>query len=123
MKSCTLHVLLALTLIALASGAAAQDAGMSDLEVVDGANPTDDNKAAFVPGEEVRFIPHSSGKIQVADSLMLQMHDFPMQQATMKPADRPSEKQAAGKPKDESILTFNFLYYIIQKYKLQDIID
>ena len=27
------------------------------------------------------------------------------------------------KPKDESVLTFNFLYYIIQKYKLQDIID
>lgn len=109
--------------VASVSGVAAQDAGMSDLEAVDEATLSDNDKAAYVPGEEVRYIPRSNGKAPVRDSLMLHMHDFPMQQATMKPADRPSEKQDAGKPKDESILTFNFLYYIIQKYKLQDIID
>ena len=48
-------------------------------------------------------------------------YNFPMQQATMK-APEQSEKQSE-KQKDDSILTFNFLYYIIQKYKLQDIID
>ncbi len=33
---------------------------------------------------------------------------------------RPVVKQSSG---DDSILSFNFLYYIIQKYKLQDIVD
>jgi len=32
---------------------------------------------------------------------------------------KPETKQTA----DDSILSFNFLYYIIQKYKLQDIVD
>jgi hypothetical protein len=36
---------------------------------------------------------------------------------------KPSEKHQQPKQDDDSILSFNFLYYIIQKYKLQDIID
>ncbi len=32
---------------------------------------------------------------------------------------KPESKQSS----DDSILSFNFLYYIIQKYKLQDIVD
>lgn len=39
------------------------------------------------------------------------------------PSARPVDKQVAPRGDDESILSFNFLYYIIQKYKLQDIID
>ena len=35
---------------------------------------------------------------------------------------KPQEK-VPTKPEDDSILSFNFLYYIIQKYKLQDIVD
>jgi hypothetical protein len=38
-------------------------------------------------------------------------------------AAKPADKQPAPKQEDESILSFNFLYYIIQKYKLQDIVD
>lgn len=37
-----------------------------------------------------------------------------------KPPKAPLDK--TGKP-DDSILSFNFLYYIIEKYKLQDIVD
>lgn len=33
---------------------------------------------------------------------------------------KPDTKQSTS---DDSILSFNFLYYIIQKYKLQDIVD
>ena len=33
-----------------------------------------------------------------------------------KPVKRPSQE-------DDSILSFNFLYYIFQKYKMQDIVD
>lgn len=32
-------------------------------------------------------------------------------------------KQNTTKESDDSLLSFNFLYYIIQKYKLQDIVD
>ncbi len=43
-------------------------------------------------------------------------------QRPAKPAaenSKPDSKQSS----DDSILSFNFLYYIIQKYKLQDIVD
>jgi hypothetical protein len=36
---------------------------------------------------------------------------------------KPSQVSKQNKEEDESILSFNFLYYIIQKYKLQDIVD
>ncbi len=39
------------------------------------------------------------------------------------PIKPPAEKQLPARGEDDSILSFNFLYYIIQKYKLQDIID
>ena len=100
----------------------AQDAGMSDVEMVEEAKAHEGEKIPFVPGEDVRYIPKAPGAGTATDSVVLQIHDFPMQQAAMKSPEKSNEKQG-GKPKDESILTFNFLYYIIQKYKLQDIID
>jgi hypothetical protein len=35
----------------------------------------------------------------------------------------PKEKDSSGDPNDNSVLSFNFLYYLIQKYKMQDIVD
>ena len=111
-----------LLLAFIANNSLAQDAGMSDSEIPDNRSGVSMEKVVFVPGEEAKYIPQASGTLAARDSLTLQMHDFPMQRAAQRPADRPAEKQAA-KSKDDSILTFNFLYYIIQKYKLQDIID
>ena len=101
----------------------AQDAGMSDVELVDEAETLGSEKVPFIPGEDLRYIPKAHDASDAKDSIDLQIHDFPMQQAAMKSPEKPNEKQPAAKPKDDSILTFNFLYYIIQKYKLQDIID
>lgn len=99
----------------------AQDAGMSDTEMVTEA--AEGEKLILVPGEmDARYIPRASGVYAPSDSIALHAADFPMRQAVQKPAERSGEKQNA-KPKDDSILTYNFLYYIIQKYKLQDIID
>lgn len=110
-------VLLSIVFVACASiNAMAQNAGMSDVEVTIG--PAE--KSNFVPGEEMRYVPRATGVYAPSDSIALQITDFPMQRAAQKPADKSAEQK--GK-KDESILTFNFLYYIIQKYKLQDIID
>lgn len=111
-----------LLLVLNAGSAWAQDAGMSDIEIRDTRSEMNAEKVVFVPGEEVRYIPRASNASVSRDSLTLQMQDFPMQRAAQRPAERGAEKQAA-KSKDDSILTFNFLYYIIQKYKLQDIID
>jgi len=115
---CVLILVLALC---SAGTAYAQEAGMSDLEVtVEVAAET--SEATFGSGGEVRFIPQTPGYVPAKDSIMLQISDFPMQRA----AQRPQAAKQADKPKakdDDSILTFNFLYYIVQKYKLQDIID
>lgn len=113
---------LTIVMVSAASvGALAQDAGMSDLEIVVEGGAADE-KANFIPGEELRYSPRSAGYVMAKDSIVLQMHDFAMQRAAQKPTEKAADKQKA-KPKDDSILTFNFLYYIIQKYKLQDVID
>lgn len=39
---------------------------------------------------------------------------------------KPSIKKAEGKPKPEentSVLSFNFLYYLLERFKLSDIVD
>ena len=122
MKRWHLHLLFLFMLITLSAAVQAQDAGMSDVEMVDDGDPLEGEKPIYVPGEDLRYIPKAPANVPARDSLMLQMNDFPMQQATMKRPDKATEKQDS-KAKDDSILTFNFLYYMIQKYKLQDIID
>lgn len=102
-------------------GALAQEAGMSDSEIIN-EGVVYDEKGAFIPGEELRYSPRSAGLVMAKDSVVLQMHDFRMQRVAQKPAEKAADKQNT-RPKDDSILTFNFLYYIIQKYKLQDVID
>ena len=94
----------------------AQDAGMSDVEVVD-YRDADGEKILSSPGGEgeVRYIPKASPIRK--DSVSVQGIEGSLQ----KPGAKPAGKQPAKE--DESILTFNFLYYIIQKYKLQDIVD
>ena len=85
----------------------------------------DFEKVEFRAGSIVRaeYFPEAgTGMLMARDSIALQIHDFPMQRAAQKPADKAADKQNS-KSKDDSILTFNFLYYIIQKYKLQDVID
>lgn len=123
MKRWDFHIVFFSVLILMSAGTIqAQDAGMSDVEIVDEHSPLDAEKTTYIPGEDVPYIPNAPAAAAEKDSVMLQIQDFPMQQATMKKPEKSSEKQSA-KAKDESILTFNFLYYIIQKYKLQDIID
>lgn len=109
-------------LLTCAGSAFAQDAGMSETDIVSERDVTEGEKLVLAPDEmDVRYIPRASGVYAPSDSIALHALDFPMQQAAQRPADK-TEKQT-GKPNDDSILTFNFLYYIIQKYKLQDIID
>lgn len=116
---CSIQQILFLTILILAAAigtSSAQDAGMSDVEMGSDGDPADGSK--IVPVEvEVRYIPKASGIVTAKDSVALISAE-----PVALPSEKRSEKQPA-KQKDDSILTFNFLYYIIQKYKLQDIID
>ena len=114
--------MISLLLLCCAGTALAQDAGMSDLDIPADVHDGAEGNATYIPGEEVKYIPRTSAAVIASDSISLQLQEFPLQRAPQRPSDKNSEKQN-GKSKDDSILTFNFLYYIIQKYKLQDIID
>lgn len=113
-------VLSTLTVLLAVGTASAQDAGMSDKGVAtDERESADAEKAVFSPGEsEVKYIPKAPAVTIAADSVTARAV-IPAAQKISPKAIQKDEKP----PKDDSILTFNFLYYIIQKYKLQDIID
>lgn len=117
------HILLfAILAFAVAGNAWAQDAGMSDVDIVDERDHIDSEKMLYSPGEaEVRHVPKASKNLPT-DTVATHVPETPAQKHKVEPPGKPIEKQSA-KPKDDSILSFNFLYYIIQKYKLQDIID
>lgn len=112
-------VLSLLTVLFAIGKASAQDAGMSDAEVAGDREATvDADKVIFSPGEsDVRYVPKASGIASVRDSVAVNAVNPSI------PKAGPKVVQKQEKPKDDSVLTFNFLYYIIQKYKLQDIID
>jgi hypothetical protein len=123
------HILIAACLAspALINNAFAQDAGMSDIELPE----ADRDKMLYSPGGEGEVRPKvpatitNPAKDSVATTRVTTTPSQPVrtkqeQPATVKPA---ADKQAPPKEDTDSILTFNFLYYIIQKYKLQDIVD
>jgi hypothetical protein len=107
---------------AMAEDAAGQDAGMSDVEIVEDRDRVEHDKLNYSPGEaEVRYIPKATTRV-AKDSVAAFMPEMQAGKNKVEPVGKPAEKQQT-KHQDDSILSFNFLYYIIQKYKLQDIID
>jgi hypothetical protein len=114
------YLLATFAIFAVPGTVMAQDAGMSDVEVVD-YREAEGEKILLSPGGEgeVRYIPKAASSIR-KDSVSVQAEGT-SQKPRIEPAAKPTTKQPAKE--DESILTFNFLYYIIQKYKLQDIVD
>ena len=112
-----LHLYLLSSLLvafAMTENTFAQDAGMSDVEINEERNRTENEKIIFSAGDsEVRYIPKTTS-ILLKDSVAAGNQGEFL-------SGKPEKKQP--KQEDDSILSFNFLYYIIQKYKLQDIID
>jgi hypothetical protein len=111
----------------------AQDSGMMDVEVIEPERDrSEKEKILLSPGEgDVRYIPRSyvtTVPVTPKDSSAVSHHTISThtQQKfkSEKPAPTPKnpvEKQSKREDSEDSILSFNFLYYIIQKYKLQDI--
>jgi hypothetical protein len=99
----------------------AQDTSFPGTEVDDLGIDKETEKMMYSPGElDPAFKKSQAASAAVKDSV------------AFKPAQRPNKVQTPDSSKasikrpsqeDDSILSFNFLYYIFQKYKMQDIVD
>ena len=94
------------------------------------------DRIIYSPGEgESRYIPsrstidpkNSHSTTPAKDSTSRAAAATPVLPAPVKIKQEPGPKAPAKplppKEDDDAIMSFNFLYYIIQKYKLQDIIE
>lgn len=85
----------------------------------------DRDKILLSPGEaDTRHVSPAASENPPGDSITVSAQPMAPRIRTEKQVPTPKppvDKQS--KEEDESILSFNFLYYIIEKYKLQDIIE
>jgi hypothetical protein len=129
-----LHHIVLITAVAFfgsVTAAFSQDSGLIDVEVTDlEKDRLDREKIISSPGEgDTRYVgksPVIAPKDSVAAAPGTTSVSTPalLKFKAEKPAPSPKptvEKQS--KNQDDSILSFNFLYYIIEKYKLQDIVE
>lgn len=130
-----LHHILLLTCFTTTAGVTssfAQDSSINEYETVDTEREkVEKEKILYSPGEgDSRYTPKTIVSTNSKDSTT---SVIPKAQPVIsaKPKADPAQKEQTQRPTDkqhppkdeDSILSFNFLYYIIQKYKLQDIID
>ena len=113
-KNSFLCAVITLMMIGLLVGTAgAQDGGSPSFEAYE-KDPAE--QAFFTRGDSSDFA--AFGK---KDSSTLRK---PLKRNVYKPAPVvPKEKDQPSDADDNSVLSFNFLYYLIQKYKMQDIVD
>lgn len=99
----------------------AQDTSFPGTEVDDLGVDKESEKMMYSPGElDPAFRKAQTSSSAIKDTAAIRaVSRIPKSQspdASKTPVKRPSEA-------DDSILSFNFLYYIFQKYKMQDIVD
>jgi hypothetical protein len=125
-----LHHILILIFVAslgVVSSAHAQEFGLPEMDITEPENGgVDREKIMTSPGEaDNRYSSKSSTTTNTPTDSAATTSAAPVPTPKIKaekqpPAIKPAvEKQS--KEEDDSILSFNFLYYLIQKYKLQDI--
>lgn len=64
--------------------------------------------------------PHAASNVT---RLRIEKTAPPATKETVQKQSKNQEESSKSKTEDDSIMSFNFLYYIIEKYKLQDIVD
>jgi hypothetical protein len=99
----------------------AQDASFPGTEMDDLGVDKETEKMMYSPGELDPAFKKSQGTSTIAkDSAfikpVLKQSKILTPDSSKTPVKRPSQD-------DDSILSFNFLYYIFQKYKMQDMVD
>jgi hypothetical protein len=121
-----IFLLFLLTTPAFVNTVLAQDATTNqDYQITDTEREKyDRDKVIFSPGEgDTRVTPKGSQAMSGRDSIVVAKPNTQIQKAKPEQPIKAAEKQQQQTKDDDSILSFNFLYYIIQKYKLQDIVD
>jgi hypothetical protein len=100
----------------------AQDSSFPGTEVDDLGVDKESEKMMYTPGElDPAFKKSQRGaapiiKDSTAIKPTIRTTKVQTPDSSKAPAKRPSEE-------DDSILSFNFLYYIFQKYKMQEVVD
>jgi hypothetical protein len=97
----------------------AQDTSFPGTEMDDLGIDKESEKMMYNPGETDPAFRKAQTSSTIKDSLSLRASrpaKIQTPDTSKAPVKRPAEE-------DDSILSFNFLYYIFQKYKMQDIVD
>jgi hypothetical protein len=101
-----------------------QEAGSPSFELYDMEPATVNERVLSTPGETIEPVKPTLNTSNIKkndakrDSSAVRLH-LP---SVVKPPVTPAKKQDEG-DEDDSILSFNFLYYLIERYKMQDIVD
>ena len=98
----------------------AQDASYPLLDFDDSEADKEREKVMYSPGEAD---PQLNNKVHVAavkDSIASKPGTL---RANKTQAEGSKNSAKPASQEDDSILSFNFLYYLFEKYKLQDIVD
>jgi hypothetical protein len=99
----------------------AQDTSFPGTEVEDLGVDKETEKMMYSPGElDPAFKKSQAGGAMVKDSAVLKSAHRPPKVQTPDSSKAPIKRPSQD---DDSILSFNFLYYIFQKYKMQDMVD
>jgi hypothetical protein len=125
-----LHYILILSFMAstaITATAFGQDSPLSN-EDPDTDPKTEYGKVMYSPGElDTRYTSETNANAEPGDSItntaVLPSSPAPKIKIEKQPPVPKPTVEKQSKEEDDSILSFNFLYYIIQKYKLQDIVD
>ena len=120
MKS-KLHPVLLTLLLAILT-----PAGIATLRAQDASYPLSDTYEAEVDAERERII-YSPGEVDANNRVhvVAGKDSITTRPTQVRPNKQPEAAKNSAKPssQEDDILSFNFLYYLFEKYKLQDIVD
>ncbi|MEJ1236751.1 hypothetical protein WBG78_01400 [Chryseolinea sp. T2] len=111
-----LTIFFAMLMCVVVQSARAQDASYPAVETVD--SESEHARERVIYGGEGD--PMVNNKIHVAVS---SRDSSIVKPAKTVKADAPKPTAKPASQEDDSILSFNFLYYIFEKYKMQDVVD
>jgi hypothetical protein len=117
MRNFSNHIAFLLILVFISLSSYAQDVGTPSFETYDSDPLAIKDKYAFTASADPTDPPRngSAQKDSVASKAVRNVY----KPSPVVPKSENEDDQA----NDNSLLSFNFLYYLIQKYKMQDIVD
>jgi hypothetical protein len=100
-------------------------AGIATLRAQDASYPTVESYETDIDSERDRII-YSPGEVDANNRVhvVAGKDSINSRPTPVRTAKQPEAAKNSAKPsQDDDILSFNFLYYLFEKYKLQDIVD